>query len=118
VIALILATAGVFGLISYVTERATRDFGIRIALGAVPGQIHWMVVKRGLALTLSGLILGLGAGLWLTRILASLLFGVSAADPTTFLAVSGIMLIVTLIACYAPARRATRVDPLIALRAE
>jgi putative ABC transport system permease protein len=117
-VALCLAGAGLFGLISYTTQRATHDIGVRIALGALPSQVQWMVVKRGFALTISGLILGLGAGLWLTRILASLLFGVSATDPITFLAVAAVMLAVAFIANYVPSRRATRVDPLIALRAE
>ncbi len=117
-IALTLAGAGLFGLISYITQRATHDFGVRIALGAQAHQVQWMVLKRGLRLTLWGLLLGAGSALWLAKILASLLFDVSTADPLTFCAVAVVLLAVTLAACYVPSRRATRVGPLVALRSE
>lgn len=117
-IALGLAGAGLFGLISYITERSTHNFGVRIALGAQPHHVQWMVLKRGLTLAVCGMVLGVGSALWLTRILGSLLFGISATDPLTFAAVAIVMLVITLVACYVPSRRATRVDPLVALRSE
>ncbi|HET9837412.1 MAG TPA: ABC transporter permease [Candidatus Angelobacter sp.] len=117
-LAITLAAAGIFGLISYSTERATHDFGIRLALGAQTHDVVWMVLKKGLVLAIIGVAIGLGAALWLTRLLASLLFGVRPTDPLTFIAVAGLMVVVALLACYLPARRATQVDPLAALRAE
>ncbi|HZU33847.1 MAG TPA: FtsX-like permease family protein [Candidatus Angelobacter sp.] len=117
-IAVVLAAAGVFGLISYSTERATHDFGIRMALGAQRTHVLWLVLQKGLVMSVAGLVIGLGLAFWLTRVLASLLFGVSRHDPATFLGVAAIMVAVALLACYLPARRATLVDPLIALRNE
>ena len=117
-IAVVLAAAGVFGLIAYNTERAAHDFGVRLALGAQSHHVLWMVLKKGLALAIAGVVLGLGASFWLTRLLASLLFGVSRTDPATFAAVGVMAVLIALVACYLPARRATRIDPLIALRAE
>jgi predicted permease len=117
-IAVALAAAGVFGLMSYSTARATHDFGVRMALGAQTGHVLWLVLKKGLALAVLGLALGLSAALWLTRLVAALLFGVSRNDLATFFAVGAVTLLVALVACYLPARRATRVDPLEALRAE
>ncbi len=117
-IAVTLAAAGVFGLISYSTARATHDFGIRIALGAQSGHVLWLVLKKGLVLAAFGLALGLGAALWLTHLVVSLLFGVSRNDALTFIAVAALTLLVALVACYLPARRATRVNPLEALRTE
>jgi putative ABC transport system permease protein len=112
------AAAGIFGLISHSTARATHDFGIRMALGAQSGHVLWLVLKKGLALAVLGVLLGLGAALWLTRLLVSLLLGVSRNDALTFVAVAALTLLVALLACYLPARRATRVDPLVALRNE
>ncbi|HSK44056.1 MAG TPA: ADOP family duplicated permease, partial [Candidatus Binatia bacterium] len=117
-IAVMLAAAGIFGLISYSTARATHDFGIRMALGAQQNHVLWLVLRKGLLLAAFGLFLGLGAALWLTRLLVSLLFGVSRTDALTFVAVAALTLLVALLACYLPARRATRVDPLVALRNE
>jgi putative ABC transport system permease protein len=117
-VAIVLAAAGVFGLMSYSTARATHDFGIRMALGAQTGHVLWLVLKKGLALAAIGLVVGLAAALWLTRLLVSLLFGVSRNDALTFVAVAVLTLLVALLACYLPARRATRVDPLVALRNE
>jgi putative ABC transport system permease protein len=115
-VAVTLAAAGVFGLMSYSTERATHDFGIRMALGAQQHHVLWLVLRKGLLLAVFGLVFGLGAALGLTRLLASLLFGVSPNDALTFIAVAALTLMVALLACYLPARRATRVDPLVALR--
>jgi len=117
-VAVALAAAGVFGLMSYSTERATRDFGLRMALGAQPRHVLWMVLKKGLLLAMVGLVFGLGAALWMTRLVRSLLFGVSPNDAVTFVAVAAVTVAVALLACYLPARRATRIDPLIALRDE
>jgi predicted permease len=117
-VAVTLAAAGVFGLMSYSTERGTHDFGVRMALGAQSNHVLWLVLRNGLMLALIGLIAGLGAAFWLTRLVASLLFGVSATDSATFIVVAAVTLLVALLACYLPARRATRADPLLALRNE
>jgi predicted permease len=115
-VAVTLAAAGVFGLISYSTARATRAFGIRIALGATREHVLWMVLRRGVILATAGLAIGMGSALWLTKIIASQLFGVGPTDPLTFVAVAFLMTLMALAACLIPARRATRVDPMIALR--
>jgi len=117
-IALTLAAAGVFGLISFTTERATRDIGVRMALGAQSHHVLWMVLRKGLALAMIGLAIGLGAALWLSRVIASLLYGVSPRDAVTFMVVAALTIMVALLACYLPARRATRIDPMLALRSE
>ena len=117
-LATLLSAAGVYGLVSYATERATREVGIRMALGAQPGQVLWMVLRQGMLLTVTGVVIGLVAALGLTRVFMSLLYGVSPTDPMTFAAVGVLMLIVSMTACYVPARRALRVDPLVALRQE
>ena len=117
-LATVLSVAGVYGLVSYTTERATREFGIRIALGAAPAQVLWMVLRRSMRLTLTGIVMGIGAALAFTRFLISLLYGVSPADPITFIGIAVLMAAITLVACYVPARRAMRVDPLVALRYE
>jgi putative ABC transport system permease protein len=117
-VAVTLAAAGVFGLISYSTARATRAFGIRLALGATREHVLWLVLRRGLILAIAGLVIGIGTALWLTKIIASQLFGVSPTDPLTLVLVALAMALVALAACFIPARRATRVDPVIALRSE
>ncbi len=118
ILATVLSAAGVYGLVSYATERATREFGIRMALGAQRSNVLWLVLRRSMLVGLSGVILGIAAALELTRLLLSLLYGVSPTDPVTFAAVGVVMMVVTLLACYLPAHRATRVDPLVALRNE
>ncbi|MDQ6885910.1 MAG: ABC transporter permease [Gemmatimonadota bacterium] len=117
-IALLLAALGIYGVISYAVSQRTRELGIRIALGATRQRVVRLVVGQGLALTILGVILGAGAAIWLTRLIASLLFGVSASDPLTFVAVSVVLLGVAVLASWLPARRAARVDPVIAMRAE
>ena len=117
-ISLLLSAVGIYGVISYSTTQRTREIGIRAALGAGRGDILRLVLGHGLTLTVFGLLLGIGGALALGRLLASLLFGVSSHDPLTMAVVSGILGLVALIACLVPARRATRVDPLIALRCE
>jgi len=116
--ALLLATAGVFGVMAHSVSRRTREIGMRVALGACPGDVLRMVLGQGLRTTLVGVVIGLAGSLALTRTVESLLFGVTSTDPLTF---SGVILLLAgaaLVACYLPARRAARVDPLVALRHE
>jgi putative ABC transport system permease protein len=117
-VALLLAAAGLYAVISSSTSQRTREFGVRIALGAGRREIVGLVLREGLVLAAVGLLVGVGGALWLTRFLQSLLFGITPTDPTTFLAVGGAVLAIAIIACYVPARRAIKVDPLTALRAE
>ncbi len=116
--AMILAAIGVYGAISYLVTQSTHDIGVRIALGASRRAILGMVVRRGMDLAIAGIVIGLIGALALTRVMASLLFGVSEHDAATFTGVSIFLATVALVACYVPALRATRVDPMIALRDE
>ena len=117
-VALVMAALGVFGVLSFVVSQRTKELGIRMALGAEPGRVRGMVVGQGLGLALAGLAVGLAGALALTRFMSSMLFGVAPTDPLTFVAVSILLLAIAALASYLPARRATRVDPLVALRAE
>jgi putative ABC transport system permease protein len=116
--ALLLAAVGIYAVISYVVAQRTREFGIRLALGAQSGAVLKLVIGQGVKLTLIGLALGLAGAFMLTRAMSFFLFGVTATDPLTFISVSLLQAAVALLACYLPARRATKVDPLIALKAE
>lgn len=117
-LATVLSAAGVYGLISYTTQRSTHEFGVRIALGAQSRDVLWMVLRRGLLLTFAGLVIGFGAALWLTRLLTSFLFGVGPTDPITFAGVALLIAAVTIAASYLPAHNATHVDPMVVLRHE
>jgi putative ABC transport system permease protein len=117
-IALLLAALGIYSVISYSITLRTREIGIRMALGANRPAILRMVLRKGIVLTLNGAAIGLAGAFALTRWMSSLLFGVSASDPATYLIVLLVALGAALLACSIPARRATRVDPLVALRYE
>jgi putative ABC transport system permease protein len=117
-LALILATIGIYGVMSYIVSGRTQEIGIRIALGAQRSDVFKLVVGQGMALTGAGLVVGLIAAAGLTRFLSSMLFHVKAFDPVTYACVTLLLGAVALLACYIPARRATRVDPLVALRYE
>lgn len=117
-VALILAPVGIFGLLSFAVARRTHEIGIRVALGASPRALVANVVREGLSLVITGIVVGIGGAPALTRLLASQLFGVSATNPTTFAAVAVVLGAVALLASLIPAWRAATVDPLIALRTE
>ncbi len=117
-LALLLASIGLYGVMSFAVARRTRELGIRVALGAQPGDVFRLVLMQGMTLVIAGLVLGIGVALAVTRLLASFLYGVSTMDALTFTAIPALLTLVALLACYLPARRATKVEPLIALRYE
>jgi ABC-type antimicrobial peptide transport system permease subunit len=117
-IALLLAAIGIYGLMSYSVAQSTHDIGVRVALGADRRRILSLVVTRGMKLAGVGLLIGVGGAFAASRLLAQLLFGVKPTDPLTYLVVTAALAVVAFLACYLPARRAMRVDPIIALRAE
>jgi putative ABC transport system permease protein len=113
-----LALVGVYGVISYSVARRIQEIGIRMALGAAPRDVLRMVIGQGLVPVALGVVIGAGAALGLTRLVASQLYGVKPADPATFIGATALVLIVAVLACCIPARRAMRVDPIVALRYE
>jgi putative ABC transport system permease protein len=117
-VALLLAAVGIYGVVSYNVAQRTQEIGVRLALGARPRDLRGMVLRRGLLLTGIGVLIGLGGALALGRVLETLLFRTHAADPLTLVSVAVLVLVVAVSACYVPARRATRLHPLVALRYE
>jgi putative ABC transport system permease protein len=117
-LALLLASVGIYGVLSYVVTQRTNEIGIRLALGAGRGNVLWMIMRQGLVLTIIGIAAGLAGTFAAVSLLSSLLYGVKSTDPATFIAVSIVMGVVAMIACMVPAFRATRVDPMVALRYE
>jgi putative ABC transport system permease protein len=118
IVATALAVIGLFGVMAYLVSQRTREIGVRLALGAPRAKVFRIVIGGGIGLAAAGAAIGVIVAAWLTRLMENLLFSVSPIDPTIFTAVPVAMVIVAALACYLPARRATRVDPMIALRVE
>ncbi len=117
-LALVLACIGIYGVMAYAVAQRTQEIGVRMALGAHRADVLQMVMSRGLRMTLAGLLIGLAAAFASTRLLASLLFEVNAMNPLIFSIAAAMLLAVSILACYLPARRAASIDPMQALRAE
>jgi len=117
-VALLIGVVGIYGVIAYAATQRTREIGVRMALGAQTGDVRKMFLRHGLRLTAAGIAIGIGVALVVTRVMSALLFGVGPMDPMTYVAVSAALAAVALLATYLPARRASRVDPIVALRAD
>ena len=118
VLALVLACIGIYGVLAYAVSQRMREMGVRLALGATPGTVLGEILSGGLRLTGLGVFIGLGAALALTRYLEALLYSVRPTDPAVFALAIATLLVVAMVACYIPARRAARVDPMVILREE
>lgn len=118
VLAMALATVGIYGVVSYSVTQSTHNIGVCMALGANTRTVLGMVLRRALRMALLGIVIGAAVGFAVTRLMRDLLFGVSAGDPVTFAAVAVLLAAVTMLASYIPARRATKIDPMVALRYE
>jgi len=118
IIAFFLAALGLYGILAYSVEQRVREIGVRVALGADKREIFRLIIGAGMRLALTGVAIGVPSALALTRLMGGMLSGLSSADPMTYIAVVGMVMILALLASYLPARRATHVDPIIALRAE
>jgi ABC-type antimicrobial peptide transport system permease subunit len=117
-VALLIGVVGIYGVIAYAVAQRSREIGIRMALGARMTDVQRVFMRQALRLTTAGILIGIGMAPTVTRVMATFLFGVGPTDPVTYAAVSGVLAVATLVGTYLPARRATRVDPLVALRAE
>jgi putative ABC transport system permease protein len=118
ILAIVLAAIGIYGVMSYVVAGRTREVGLRVALGAARGDVLFLIMRQGMSLALIGLVLGLLGGFGVAQLIVKVLFGVNPTDPVTFVGVALLLTLVAALACYLPARRATKVDPLVALRYE
>jgi ABC-type antimicrobial peptide transport system permease subunit len=116
--ALLLASIGIHGVVSYSVSQRTREIGVRVALGASRNSVLWLILRQGMRLTLIGVLVGLFGSFALSRILSSVLYGLSPLDPIAFISVSALAALVTLLACWRPARHAAKIDPMEALRYE
>ena len=117
-LALLLAAIGIYGVVSYVVAQRQREIGIRMALGARRGQVFELMLRQGARMALAGLVIGVAAAFGLTRLMTSMLYGVKPTDALTFVIAAGVLCAIALAACCIPARRATRIDPMLALRCE
>jgi ABC-type antimicrobial peptide transport system permease subunit len=117
-LASMLAAIGLYGVMSYAVARRTREIGLRVALGADRSRVMWLVLKEVILMSLAGITAGLTAALWLTRQVEAQLFGLSPHDPSTLAAATVLLAVIAIVAGYVPARRATAIDPIVALRAE
>jgi putative ABC transport system permease protein len=113
-----IAAIGIYGVLAYAVTQRTREIGIRMALGAQPREVRRLVLRQGIQLIAPGIAIGIAGAVGFTRYLEGMLFGLTPLDPSTFMAVSLLFAVIALLACYVPARRATKVDPLVSLRYE
>jgi ABC-type antimicrobial peptide transport system permease subunit len=116
-VALLISVVGIYGVIAYAATQRTREIGVRMALGAQVGDVRKMFLRDGLSLTATGIVLGIGIAVMLTRVMSAFLFGVGPLDPVTYAVVSAVLAAIALLAPYLPARRAACIDPIVALRA-